>query len=1035
MVKEATRSKQPKSLENLNPEQKEAVLYKEGPLLIVAGAGTGKTNVITKRIAYLIEKKLVKPEEILALTFTEKAAEEMEERVDRLLPFGYFDLWISTFHSFGQRILEEHGLDIGLSSDFKLLDQTSAWLLVRQNLDKFNLDYYKPLGNPTKFIHALLTHFSRCKDEGIYPEDYLNYAEDLKQNFDDGIFVSKAGDKKETIDQKKAEIEQMRVQEIANAYHIYQRLLLANNELDFGDLINYCLRLFQQRPMILEKYRKQFKYVLVDEFQDTNWAQYQLIKILSAPKNNLTVCLDDDQSLYRWRGASINNVLQFQNDYSQAKQIVLVKNYRSSQNILDLAYNFIQFNNPNRLEYQLNQDKNINEQAKEKGINIQSFKKVDKKLKAQTTEKGIIENLHFKSLGEEAGGVVEKIAETLQKDSEASFLDFAILVRANNSANVFCKALEKARIPYEFLASKGLYSQAVILDIIAYFKMLDNYHESSALNRLLTLPFLNIDWEEIAKINYYSQKKALSTYETLNEISLVPKIKPESVKKANFLLDIIKKHSKLAKEKSISEVFLLFLEDSQYLKHIVKGNNERNIEFITQFYKKIKKFEESQPEVSLSAFIQQINMETESGESGALDFDVEKGLDAVRVMTIHGAKGLEFKYVFIPNLVDKRFPTITKSDPIKIPSELIKEILPEGDIHLQEERRLFYVAMTRAKRGLFLSWADDYGGIRKKKPSRFLSELNIKPSLNIENKENLSLKPSKAQKIKPRNNFEQRLPPYFSFSQFAAFKKCPLQYKFAHILKIPRKGRASLSFGKTIHNTLFKFTKIFVERQNKEQEVLFGSINSPVVNREQLSNYEKNNFKLDSKNEIKQILEIYKKEWIDEWYEDKNQKKEYYELGKKILKNFLKSFLKELPQIKFLDGQPLLEKDFYLKLGDCSIRGKIDRIDDLSDGEIEIIDYKTGESKDKLKKEDKEQLLIYQLAGEQILGKIPKRLSYYYLTDNKKISFESTEKEREDLKTKVIENVEKIRKSDFKATPGWDCKFCDFKDICEFRKL
>jgi DNA helicase-2/ATP-dependent DNA helicase PcrA len=249
-----------KYLENLNNEQKEAVLCKEGPLLIVAGAGTGKTTVITRRLAYLIETGLAKSQEILAVTFTEKAAGEMEERVDRLLPFGYLDLWVSTFHSFCERILKEYGLDIGLSTDFKLLDETAAWLLVRQNLDKFKLDYYRPLGNPTKFIHALLTHFSRCKDEVIEPKDYLKYADDIKRNFDDGIFVSRAGDKEEKTSQKQAEQESQRINEVADAYHVYQRLLLENNALDFGDLINYCLKLFQKRPAILNKYREQFKF-------------------------------------------------------------------------------------------------------------------------------------------------------------------------------------------------------------------------------------------------------------------------------------------------------------------------------------------------------------------------------------------------------------------------------------------------------------------------------------------------------------------------------------------------------------------------------------------------------------------------------------------------------------------------------------------------------------------------------------------------------------------------------------------------------
>ena len=293
------------NLKKLNKEQREAVIHKEGPLLIVAGAGTGKTTVITQRITYLIEKKLAKPDEILAVTFTEKAAGEMEERVDKLLPYGYVDLWISTFHSFCERVLRDYALDIGIPADFKILDQTSSWLFIYKNLDKFNLDYYKTLGNPTKFIKALISHFSHCKDQGIYPEDYLEYAKKLETD----------------NDELSEEQELDRIKEIALAYKTYQRLLLGNSFLDFGDLINYCLKLFKERPLILKKYREKFKYILVDEFQDTNFAQYELIKILATPRNNLTVTADDDQSVYKWRGASFSNIIQFKKDFPKAEQI------------------------------------------------------------------------------------------------------------------------------------------------------------------------------------------------------------------------------------------------------------------------------------------------------------------------------------------------------------------------------------------------------------------------------------------------------------------------------------------------------------------------------------------------------------------------------------------------------------------------------------------------------------------------------------------------------------------------------------------
>ncbi|MBU1626236.1 UvrD-helicase domain-containing protein, partial [bacterium] len=347
-------------LENLNKEQLQAAMHKEGPLMIIAGAGTGKTTVITQRIAWLIEQGLAKPDEILALTFTEKSATEMEERVDRLLPMGYLDLWISTFHSFCERILREHALEIGLSHEFTLLDEVDTMLLMRRNFDKFDLDYYRPRGNPTRFVKALLQHFSRIKDEMISPELYLEYVEKMQMDADtfEGVASEDEGE-------KLAEI--ARVKEVASAYHEYQQILLENNAMDFADLIAYTLELFKKRPNILKMYREQFKFILVDEFQDTNTAQYELVKLLSAPKNNLTVVGDDDQSIYKFRGASLGNIMQFSQDFPNASRVVLTKNYRSAKQILDSAYTLIQQNNPHRLEIKEQISKALEAQLSEDG--------------------------------------------------------------------------------------------------------------------------------------------------------------------------------------------------------------------------------------------------------------------------------------------------------------------------------------------------------------------------------------------------------------------------------------------------------------------------------------------------------------------------------------------------------------------------------------------------------------------------------------------------------------------------------------------
>jgi len=987
-------------LTKLNKEQKDAVEHGKGPMLIVAGAGTGKTTVITQRIINLIEKKIARPEEILAVTFTEKAAAEMSERVDRLLDIGYVDLWISTFHAFCERVLRDHGLDIGLSPDFKILDQTSGWLLARQNLDKFELDYYKALGNPTKFIQALIYHFSHCKDQEIYPKEYLEYAEKLK-----------------TRDDSPEDEETERIKEVANAYHVYQKILLDNNALDFGDLINYCLKLFKKRPLILNRYREKFKYILVDEFQDTNWSQYEVIKLLAEPYNNLTVTADDDQAIYRWRGASFSNIVQFRNDFPDAKQISLIRNYRSTQNILDLSHKFIKANDPDRLEF---------------------LNKIDKKLIANSpageSGEGIIEHINGKNLDEEVGTVIRKILEILKREKEANYNDFAILVRANDSAIPFIKALERASLPYQFLASRGLYSKPIILDVISYFKLLDNYHEGSAVYRILNLPFLGISDLDIAKITQYSHRRTKSLFEALGELSLIGGISAKTQEQIAFILSLIKKHSLQAREKGASEILVAFLEDSGYLKYLVRKNDEEKIDLLNQFYKKVKSFEEATLDPSLKNFMEEITLELESGEEGKLEFDPELGPEMIKVMTIHGAKGLEFKYVFLVSMVDKRFPTIERKDPIELPEELIKDIRPKGDVHLQEERRICYVAMTRAKKELYFTSAKNYGGQRGKKLSRFLIEMGYKDEkLQITNNKlqnGLMAEKIKASEFKKKIK-QDFLPAHFSYSQLAAFEKCPLQYKFGFILKVPVRGKSVFSFGKTMHNTLCEFLKFTNEEKNLKQKVLFDNKDGKAQTGDcskVLENFGTKNFD--------ELVKIYEKNWIDEWYDSKKNKEEYYKKGKQILKDFYeKEFLNSPtggpPKILKINNSLALELPFNLKVGDYKLFGVIDRIDNGKNG-VEIIDYKTGQSKDKLDFDQKEQLLIYQIAAQEVLKIKPKELTYYYLDDGKKASFLGTEQELEKQKIKIIEEIKKIKNSEFEPTPGWQCQYCDFHDICDF---
>jgi len=1022
-------------LSNLNPEQKEAVTYKQGPFLIIAGAGTGKTTVITKRLAWLILSGKAKPEEILAVTFTEKAAQEMEERVDQLLPYGYLDLWISTFHSFCEKVLRENALEIGLPSDFKLLDESAQVLLIRRNFSRFSLDYYRPLGNPFRFIQALVKHFSRAKDELITPEEYLNYVKELELNKDSAL------------SDKMASEEIKKLKEVAEAYSTYQKLLQEEGALDFGDLINYTIELFRKRPAVLEKYRNQFKYILVDEFQDTNLAQYELLKILAAPRNNLTVVADDDQAVFLWRGASYNNVFQFRKDYPKTKITVLIKNYRSYQNILDLAYKFIQQNNPYRLEFQISK------------INNGSLlkEKISKHLQAVRKGEGTIEVIRANSHEEEVEEVVRKIAEIKGKNPKLSWNDFAILSRANRSLEPFSKTLDYGGIPYQFLACSGLFSKPVILDILAYLKLLDNYHESSSVYRVLVSPIFrnSLSNKDLVILSNASYKNAWSFFETLERSASIKGISKDGLSAINKFLGLVENHSTLARREPVGKIIFRFLKESGYIKFLEEEASKDNIRaqedinYINQFIRRVERFEKENPDSSVRNFIESIDQIIEAGDFGAINPEFE-GPESVKLLTIHGAKGLEFKYVFAVDLVEGRFPTPSRGDIIPLPDKLIKEIIPQGDTHLQEERRLFYVALTRAKDGLFLCWAKDYGGKRFKKPSRFLYELNLEK--RGESKETTKEKKVKVPAfVRFSDNRRQKLkhiPKKFSFTQLIDFATCPLQYKYRYLLNIPTAGRPTYSFGRTIHDTLAEFGRLYL-KSSKKQTSLFGKS----------KNSSRNNFPT-----LEDLLCLYEKTWIDEWYDSKEQKQAYYKKGKEILSKFYDDFRKNSPQIVAIEQNftfslkefTPLEKTSSEKLRTRKknklfkggleqssdfltgfiFKGRIDRVDKIGKG-FEIIDYKTGKATQLNLSSVKEQLMIYYLA----LSSSPfsnfrpvEKLTSYYLEDGEVVSFDPLNEEIERFKQKLITRIEEILKSDFPPTPGYHCQFCDYRHICQYRE-
>ena len=870
-----------KVLDGLNTQQKEAVTTTQGPLLIIAGAGTGKTTAITRRIAYLIERKLAKPSEILALTFTEKAAGEMEERVDILVPYGYIDTWISTFHSFGNRVLQENAIDLGLSPDFKVLTRSTQILFFQQNLFAFELDYYRPLANPTKFIEAILSFISRCKDEDISPADYKKYVRKLKKTTPRKLRLTK----KEWI----AEIK--RQEELSYVYEKYESLKAKSGLVDFGDQLTLTLKLFREKPAVLKKFQKQFKYILVDEFQDTNWAQNEIVKILSYPKANVCVVADDDQSIYRFRGAAISNVLEFKKTFPKAKVVTLLENYRSAQLILDSAYKLIRHNDPDRLEVQ------------------QSINKKLKSVRRNPSVGGSPKEIYTQTLSDEADQVADKIAKlTKGINSKLQYKDVAILVRANTHADPYLRSLNMKGIPSKFVGSRGLYSQEEVKLLISLLSVISNFDDSPNLYNLASSEIYKLPLQDailamdFAKRSSRSLRYVFSKIEEEGEVEISNEGK-EIIKKIN---EDLAKFVQMSRKENAGRVLYEFLKSSGYLSRLeqIGGiESQTKIQNVAKFFDKIQEFSEVSNLDSVRNFMDWLGTMREAGDDPATsEFDPDT--DAVNIMTVHAAKGLEFRAVFLVNLVSGRFPSRQRSEVISIPDELIKETLPSGDFHMQEERRLFYVGMTRAMDHLYLSWSQDIGGKRSQKVSPFVLEALDKPISSA-----LVNKVSALEKIERHAKTEKSTPPHPNFDKKVIrltqgsiddYETCAYKYRYVHVLRLPILRHHAVVYGSALHSTVATYYQARIQKK---------------------------------KIPLNKLLNIFEKTWISEGFLSLEHEQKRLAAGKKVIEDFWhrEKNKKTLPSF--------IEKEFRFGLKDILVTGRYDRVD-VRGKKVRIIDFK-----------------------------------------------------------------------------------------------
>ena len=630
--------------DTLNTEQREAVFHTEGPVLILAGAGSGKTRVLTHRIAYLIEEKGINPWNIMAITFTNKAAGEMRERVDKIVGFGAESIWVSTFHSSCVRMLRRFIDRLGYDTNFTIYDADDQKTLMKDICKRLDIDtkVYKE--------KVILAAISSAKDELISPEEYE------LQNISD-------------FSKKK----------IILAYKEYQKELKKNNALDFDDLIVKTVELFQSCPDVLEYFQERFRYIMVDEYQDTNTAQFKFVSLLASKYQNLCVVGDDDQSIYKFRGANIGNILGFEKVFSNAKVIRLEQNYRSTQNILNAANQVIQNN-------------------------------MERKRKTLWTENEEGEKLHFRQFMnayEEAEYVVGEISKKV-REGKGEYRDFAVLYRTNAQSRLFEEKLLMANIPYKLVGGVNFYARKEIKDLLAYLKTVDNAKDDLAVRRIINVPKRGIGATTLSRVQDYASERGIGFYDALREAEQIPSIGRAAVKVEPFVTFIQTLRSK-QEFLSPSELLKDIIESTGYVEELRNEGTdeaEARIENIDELITKVVSYEEENEAPTLSGFLEEVAL--------VADIDSVDGDDnQVLLMTLHSAKGLEFPYVYLAGMEDGIFPsymTITADDPTEI----------------EEERRLCYVGIIRAMKELTLSCAQQRmirGETQYNKVSRFIKEI------------------------------------------------------------------------------------------------------------------------------------------------------------------------------------------------------------------------------------------------------------------------------------------------------------------------
>ncbi|HEY3297904.1 MAG TPA: ATP-dependent DNA helicase [Armatimonadota bacterium] len=1020
----------------LNEEQKSAVEYVAGPQVIVAGPGSGKTRVIISKIEHLVTNVGIDPSRILAITFSNKAAEEMADRLGEAFPYSSHEFNVHTFHALCWNIVQEFAADAGFRQGVRVLDQAAAWVMVRRHIEEFGLYHYLPNSDPFRHIFDLLGHISRAKDEGVSPEEYSAFACGKRAEYE-AI--------RETLSSEESDglcVEVEKREELARFYTRYQEIMKAENCIDFGDQIAMALELLTKRPDVRKQLQMRWDYILVDEFQDTNIAQIELLKLLTGSETKVCAVGDPDQSIYRFRGASFASFLRFDDTYPDRESFALTQNYRSVKNVLSTAARLI--------------GKNEDRYQSEKPV-------------WTGNESGEpVTVLKAPSFCAEAEGVADEIVSLLQgiPESERRFGDFAVLYRAHAHRDEFIKAFVRRNIPFKVISGAGFFKKEEIRDICALMMCVGGLEDGVFIHRFLALSDWGIPATDLKTLSCWVHAENLALSDALLRIDECTDLSDSSAARIREALEYISGLKEFAGEHSASEVCREIFDRTQVLKRYLNDDfidSRRRAANLSKFLRKVQDFEEASEDKSVGAFAEYLNYLLESG-SDEEEAEIDDTRDAVQLMTVHAAKGLEWPYVFVVSMSSARFPTSRKSESITFPDELVREAAPQGDFHVQEERRLAYVAFTRAQRRLYLSCVekkgkkasvfinevtgDDTGVVEKLLPEvSFDAEIEVASRMAIAERDTrrqvirvldstadieairpyadllgaireLARDPEKAGELRARlqANIDPSLresvegmlnqelmiasvkasitpePLRLSYSRVSTYEDCPLGYKFSYELKIPGKPKPYFSFGSTVHAALCSFLE---------------------------------GVKAGSEPSLDQLKAVYCENWQSEGYVIPSQEEGYRREGEGALESFYRRYQSE----KVVPLQ--LEWQFSLPVGRHTVIGFVDRIDPLGEGACSVVDYKTGKAKTQKDVDADMQLSVYALAVRECLGLKAEKLSLYFLKTDEIISTTRTDEQLAEVVERILSVADLIEARKFEPNPDpFKCGRCDYNAIC-----